>query len=53
MMACLQRIAGFCRSLPESAGPSMLVLLTLITLNIVNIVIIWQLSVIINYIVFR
>ena len=53
MIACLQRIAGVFRSLPESAGTSMLVLLTLITLNIVNIVLVWQLSVIINYIVYR
>jgi hypothetical protein len=53
MRACLQRIAGVCRRLPTSAGASMLVLLTLLTLNIVNIVIVWQLSVIIDYIVYR
>lgn len=53
MKTCLQRIAGVFMSLPESAGPCMLVLLTLVTLNIVNIVLVWQLSVIIDYIVFR
>lgn len=53
MRACLQRIAGVFRRLPESAGPCMLTMLALITLNIVNIVLVWQLSVIIDYIVYR
>lgn len=53
MRACLQRIAGVFRSFQESAGSCMLVLLTLITLNLVNVILVWQLSVIIDYIVFR